>query len=291
MRGVTLKKTEAGTSPERLSSTNMGVPGAWCHPEEDGDGDKAGALTYPQGTRRKKTEAGTRPERLSSTNMGCQVRGCVVPAQVHSLCLIRSRRQGQSRCACPRPMYRVPGLWSPPRCVASNLTKSEARTRPGDLSSTNMGYRVHRLSLVVPGASEGQVRGLNLKKTEAGTRPERLSSTNMGSQVRGRALKKTEAGTRPERLSSTNMGCQVRGCVVPAQVHSLCLIRSRRQGQSRCACPRPMYRVPGLWSPPRCVASNLTKSEARTRPGDLSSTNMGYRVHRLGLVVPGASEG
>ena len=70
-----LKKTEAGTRPERLSSTNMGVPGAWCHPEEDGDGDKAGALTYPQGTRRKKTEAGTRPERLSSTNMGCQVRG------------------------------------------------------------------------------------------------------------------------------------------------------------------------------------------------------------------------
>ena len=209
VRGVTLKKTEAGTSPERLSSTNMGVPGAWCHPEEDGDGDKAGALTYPQGTRRKKTEAGTRPERLSSINMGCQVRGCVLPAQVHSLCFKRSRRQG--RCACPRPMYRVPGLWSPPRCVASNLTKSEARTRPGDVPSTNMGYRVHRLTLVVPGASEGQVRGLNLKKTEAGTRPERLSSTNMGSQVRGRTLKKTEAGTRPERLSSTNMGCQVRG--------------------------------------------------------------------------------
>ena len=182
MRGVTLKKTETGTRPERL----LILRGQDGKRRRRGQGRSA----YPQpiwGAR------------------------CAVPAQVHSLCLIRSRRQGQSRCACPRPMYRVPGLWSPPRCVASNLTKSEARTRPGDLSSTNMGYRVHRLSLVVPGASEGQVRGLNLKKTEAGTRPERLSSTNMGSQVRGRTLKKTEAGTRPERLSSTNMGCQVRG--------------------------------------------------------------------------------
>ena len=50
MRGLNLKETEAGTRPERLSptnmgaSTNMGVPGAWSQPEEDGGGDKAGAL-------------------------------------------------------------------------------------------------------------------------------------------------------------------------------------------------------------------------------------------------------
>ena len=46
VRGVNLKKTEA--RPERLSSTNMGVPGAWCQPEEDGGGDKAGALILNQ---------------------------------------------------------------------------------------------------------------------------------------------------------------------------------------------------------------------------------------------------
>ena len=50
-QGTRLKKTEAGTRPERLSSTNMGVPGAWSQPI-------------------KKTQEGTRMERLSSTNMG-----------------------------------------------------------------------------------------------------------------------------------------------------------------------------------------------------------------------------
>ena len=69
VRGVNLKKTEAGIRPERLSSTNMGVPGAWCQPEEDGGEDKVRGLNM------RKTEVRTRPERLSSTNMGVQVRG------------------------------------------------------------------------------------------------------------------------------------------------------------------------------------------------------------------------
>ena len=42
-RGFRLRKTEVRTRPERLSSTNMGASGAWCHSEEDGGGDKAGA--------------------------------------------------------------------------------------------------------------------------------------------------------------------------------------------------------------------------------------------------------
>ena len=83
--------------PERLSSTNIGVPGAWSQSEEDGGGDKAGALILNQyggprcvwperlsstnmgsqvrGLNLKKTEAGTRPEHLSSTSMESQVRG------------------------------------------------------------------------------------------------------------------------------------------------------------------------------------------------------------------------
>ena len=62
----TLKKTEAGTRLERLSSADMGVPGCvW--PERLSStnmGSQVRVLNL------KKTEAGTRPERLSSTNMG-----------------------------------------------------------------------------------------------------------------------------------------------------------------------------------------------------------------------------
>ena len=72
-----------------------------------------------------------------------------------------------------------------------NLRKAEARRRPEDLFSTNMGSEVH---------------GLNLKKAEARTRPEGVSSANTGSEVRGLSLKRAEARTRPEDLSSTNMG-------------------------------------------------------------------------------------
>ena len=52
VRGLSLKKTEARTRPERLSATETGVPGAWSQPdedrgrdkaEEDGGGDKVGA--------------------------------------------------------------------------------------------------------------------------------------------------------------------------------------------------------------------------------------------------------
>ena len=61
-----LKKTKAGTRPERLSSTKMGVPGAYSR------------SAYPQpiwgfqvrGLNLKKTEARTRPERLSATETG-----------------------------------------------------------------------------------------------------------------------------------------------------------------------------------------------------------------------------
>ena len=69
MRGLNLKKTEAGTRRERLSSTNMGVPGAWSQPEEDGRRKQGqGRSTNPQpiwgsqvrGLNLKKTEDGSR---------------------------------------------------------------------------------------------------------------------------------------------------------------------------------------------------------------------------------------
>ena len=48
VRGLNLKKTEARTRPERLSSADTGASGAWSQPEEDGGGDKAGALILNQ---------------------------------------------------------------------------------------------------------------------------------------------------------------------------------------------------------------------------------------------------
>ena len=111
MRGLNLKKTEAGTRPERLSSTNMGASGAWSQPEEDGGGDEAGALilNYNMGVQvrslnLKESEAGTRPERLSSTNMGFEA---------HEL----------------------------------KLKKTKAGTRPEGLSSTNRGSQGRGLKL------------------------------------------------------------------------------------------------------------------------------------------------
>ena len=140
--GFRLRKTEVRTRPERLSSTNMGGPGAWRQPEEDGGGDKAGALILNQ-------YRGPRcvwPERLSSTNMGSQVRGLNLKKTEDG--------SGDKTAALILNQYGV-----------FRLRKTEVRTRPERLSSTNMGV---------------QVRGVNLKKTEAGTKPERLSSTNMG---------------------------------------------------------------------------------------------------------------
>ena len=84
VRGLNPKKTAAGTRPEGLSSTNMGSQ-VWSQPQEDGGGDKAGALSLNQygvagvfsvrGLNLKRTGTGTRREVLSSSNMGSQVRG------------------------------------------------------------------------------------------------------------------------------------------------------------------------------------------------------------------------
>ena len=102
VRGLNLRKTEVGTRPERLSSTNMGV--------------------QVRGVNLKKTEAGTRPERLSSTNMGVQVRGVNL-----------KKTEAGAR---PERLSST-NMGSQVRGV--NLKKTEAGTRPERLSSTNMG--------------------------------------------------------------------------------------------------------------------------------------------------------
>ena len=48
VRGLKPKKTEAGTRPERLSSTNMGFRGVESEAEEDRGGDRAGGLILNQ---------------------------------------------------------------------------------------------------------------------------------------------------------------------------------------------------------------------------------------------------
>ena len=69
-----------------LILSQYGVPGAWSQSEEDGGGDKAGALILNQ-------YGGPRcvwPERLSSTNMGSQSMG----SQVHGLNLKKTEAGG-----------------------------------------------------------------------------------------------------------------------------------------------------------------------------------------------------
>ena len=107
-----------------------GEKGAWSQPEEDRGGDKAGALILNQ-------YGGPRcvcPERLSSTNMGSQVRGLNLKKTEDG--------SGDKAAALILKQY-----------GAFGSRKTEVRTRPERLSSSNMGVQV---------------------------RPERLSSTNMG---------------------------------------------------------------------------------------------------------------
>ncbi|CAE7653877.1 unnamed protein product, partial [Symbiodinium sp. CCMP2592] len=177
---------EAGTRPERLSSTNVEsqvrdlgpkkvkvgclkpeegelqeeattsskdllseyVLGAWSQPEEDRGGDKVRGLNL------KRMEAGTSPEHFSSTNIGSEVRG------------LNSNRK-------------------------LKLKKTEARTRCGS-------------SQVEEDRGNGKVR--ILKKKKAGSGNEAVQARLHGVPGAWSQSKKAEAGTRPEHLSSPNMG-------------------------------------------------------------------------------------
>ncbi|CAE7447512.1 unnamed protein product, partial [Symbiodinium sp. CCMP2592] len=170
------KTAEAGTRPERLSSTKMGfqVLGLKLRrrrrPEREG-GDEAGALILNQdgmsgawSEAEKTAEVGTRPERLSSTKMGFQVLG---------LKLRRRRRRdgggGDEAGALILNQDGVSGAWS-------QAEDGGGGDEAGALILNQDG---------VSGAwSEAE------KTAEAGTRPEHLSSTNMGSQVRGFKLRR-----------------------------------------------------------------------------------------------------
>ena len=150
-----LKKTEAGTRPERLFSTNM--------------------ASQVRGLDLKKTEAGTRPEGLPSSNMWSQVRRvdlkkpesrtrCVVPTS-------KRRRRRQGRSAYPHP---IPG----PRCVVPG-----ARSQPEKRRRRGQDRRAGGLILKQYGF---QARGLNLKTTESGDKAGTLIlHQGIGSQVRG----------------------------------------------------------------------------------------------------------
>ncbi|CAE7414161.1 unnamed protein product, partial [Symbiodinium sp. CCMP2592] len=254
-RGLSPKKAEAGTRPElgsqagtrpeRLSSTNVEsqvrdlgpkkvkvgclkpeegelqeeattsskdllseyVLGAWSQPEEDRGGDKVRGLNL------KRMEAGTRPEHFSSTNIGSEVRGLnsnrklklkktevwkfkLKKTQAWKLKLkkgkdkvriLKKKKAGSGNEAVQARLHGVPGAWSQSK-------KAEAGTRPaqyggpGAWSQPEEGGGGDEAGAGVPGA-----------KAEAGTRPERLSSTNVESQVRDLGPKKVKVGClKPE---------------------------------------------------------------------------------------------
>ncbi|CAE7516152.1 unnamed protein product, partial [Symbiodinium sp. CCMP2592] len=233
---------EAGTRPERLSSTNVEsqvrdlgpkkvkvgclkpeegelqeeattsskdllseyVLGAWSQPEEDRGGDKVRGLNL------KRMEAGTRPEHFSSTNIGSEVRGLnsnrklklkktevwkfkLKKTQAWKLKLkkgkdkVRILKKKKAGSGNEAVQARLHGAWSQSK-------KAEAGTRPaqygvpGAWSQPEEGGGGDEAGAGVPGA-----------KAEAGTRPERLSSTNVESQVRDLGPKKVKVGClKPE---------------------------------------------------------------------------------------------
>ena len=308
VRGLNMEGTEAGTSSAYMVSqewsqpqedggedeagelifNQYGVPGAWCQPGEDGARDKAGG-----------------PEGLSSSNMGSQMRGLNLQKTEAG-----ARREGLSS----TNMKWVPGAWSQPG------QDREAGTRPKSLSSTNMGFQVWSPSqedwfILKQYGVAGAWR--HLDRTEARAGSEGLSPTNTiwgpgcvparGQSAYPQAIwgyrcvasPGKDRGTggvgglisnqygvpgafQPEArahilnqygglnlmktgLSSSNMGSQVPG-LNPKRTES---------GDKAGALILDQYGVPGAWS--------LQKTEAGTRPENLSSSNMGSQVRGTNL--------
>ncbi|CAE7490855.1 unnamed protein product, partial [Symbiodinium sp. CCMP2592] len=368
---------EAGTRPERLSSTNVEsqvrdlgpkkvkvgclkpeegelqeeattsskdllseyVLGAWSQPEEDRGGDKVRGLNL------KRMEAGTRPEHFSSTNIGSEVRGLnsnrklklkktevwkfkLKKTQAWKLKLkkgkdkvriLKKKKAGSGNEAVQARLHGVPGAWSQSK-------KAEAGTRPaqygvpgawsqpeeggGGDEVRDLGPKKVKVGCLKPEEGELQeeattsskdllseyvlgawsqpeedrggdkVRGLNLKRMEAGTRPEHFSSTNIGSEVRGLnsnrklKLKKTEVRTRCVKKKKAGSGNEA----VQARLHGVPGAWS--QSKKAEAGTRPaQYGVPGAWSQPEEGGGG---DEAGTRPERLSSTNVESQVRDLG---------
>ncbi|CAE7534864.1 Akap5, partial [Symbiodinium sp. CCMP2592] len=217
---------EAGTRPERLSSTNVEsqvralgpkkvkvgclkpeegelqeeattgskdllseyVLGAWSQPEEDGGGDKVRGLNL------KRMEAGTRPEHFSSTNIGSEVRGLN-----SNRCMVSSWRKEKGK-----DKAGVRSAWPQEAQAEEDRGKNEVwkfklkKTQAWKLKLKKGKDKVWKLK---PKKTEARtIQGMEAcAKAEAGTRPERLSSTNVESQVRDLGPKKVKVGClKPE---------------------------------------------------------------------------------------------
>ncbi|CAE7645835.1 unnamed protein product [Symbiodinium sp. CCMP2592] len=248
---------EATTSSKDLLSEY--VLGAWSQPEEDRGGDKVRGLNL------KRMEAGTRPEHFSSTNIGSEVRGLN-----SNRCMVSSWRKEKGRGLNQYEAWKL------------KMKKGKDKVRILKKKKAGSGNEAVQARLHgVPGAWSQS------KKAEAGTRRERLSSTNMGSQVRALA---DQAGTRPERLSSTNVESQVRdlgpkkgkvGCLKPEEGE----LKEEATTSSKDLLSEYVL---GAWSQPeedrggdKVRGLNLKRMEAGTRPEHFSSTNIGSEVRGL----------
>ncbi|CAE7354127.1 unnamed protein product, partial [Symbiodinium sp. CCMP2592] len=213
-------KAEAGTRPERLSSTNVEsqvrdlgpkkvkvgclkpeegelqeeattsskdllseyVLGAWSQPEEDRGGDKAGVPILNQ-----YGVPGARSQ-LEEDGGGNQAWKLKMKKGKDKVCGLSDKAERAY-----------------PECVVS-VEEGGGRDEAGALILTNMGSQVRGLSpkkatrpaqYGVPGAWSQPEEGGG--GDEAGTRPERLSSTNVESQVRDLGPKKVKVGClKPE---------------------------------------------------------------------------------------------
>ncbi|CAE7334045.1 unnamed protein product, partial [Symbiodinium sp. CCMP2592] len=260
--------SQAGTRPERLSSTNVEsqvrdlgpkkvkvgclkpeegelqeeattsskdllseyVLGAWSQPEEDRGGDKVRGLNL------KRMEAGTRPEHFSSTNIGSEVRGLnsnrklkLKKTEVWKFKLKKTQawklklKKGKDKAG---RVYHQP-IWVS-KTWGLKLQKRNDKVRILKKKKAGSGNE----------AVQARLHGAwsQSKKAEAGTRPAQYGVPGAWSQPEeggggdeagaGVPGAKAEAGTRPERLSSTNVESQVRdlgpkkvkvGCLKPEE--------------------------------------------------------------------------
>ncbi|CAE7397723.1 unnamed protein product [Symbiodinium sp. CCMP2592] len=196
-------KAEAGTRPERLSSTNVESQVRALGPKKV----KVRGLERTEAETRM--EAGTRPEHFSSTNIGSEVRGLnsnrklklkktevwkfkLKKTQAWKLKLkkgkdkvriLKKKKAGSGNEAVQARLHGVPGAWSQSKKAEAGTRCVLSRTRPaqygvpGAWSQPEEGGGGDEAGAGVPGACSAGTR-------PEGTRPERLSSTNVESQVR-----------------------------------------------------------------------------------------------------------
>ncbi|CAE7538071.1 POL [Symbiodinium sp. CCMP2592] len=190
VRGLNLKRMEAGTRPEHFSSTNIGsevrglnsnrcMVSSWG--KEKGK-DKAGVRSaWPQEAQAEEDRGKNEVWKFKLKKT--QAWKLKLKKGKDKVRILKKKKAGSGNEAVQARLHGVPGAWSQSKKAEAGTRCVLSRTRPAQ-------YRI-------PGAWSQPEEGGG--GDEAGTRPERLSSTNVESQVRDLGPKKVKVGClKPE---------------------------------------------------------------------------------------------